>query len=98
MQGFVSNGMVLCAKNAEGLVEFISPPPDAKVGDRLVPEQFEGGLMPHSSAQIKKKKVWEEVAKDLATDSSCVATWNGIKLVVGGVECRSATLAAAPIS
>ena len=50
MQGFVSNGMVLCAKSEDGSVEFISPPADAKVGDRLVPQQFEGGSAPHSPA------------------------------------------------
>ena len=98
MQGFVSNGMVLCAKSEDGSVEFISPPADAKVGDRLVPQQFEGGSAPHSPAQIKKKKVWEEVASALRTDGDCVATWNGIKLVVGGAECRSTSIANAPIS
>ena len=41
--GFPSHGMVMCAANADGSkVEFIVPPENAKVGERVMVEGFDG--------------------------------------------------------
>lgn len=69
MVGFVSNGMVLCAKK-DGKVEFIEPPAGAKIGERVAVEAFAGGSAPITSTQVKKKKVWEAVAEVLRTDGA----------------------------
>lgn len=45
LMGFPSHGMVLCAAQEEedgGKVEFIEPPVDAKVGERILVEGFDG--------------------------------------------------------
>jgi methionine--tRNA ligase beta chain len=41
--GFPSHGMVMCASNADGSkVEFVMPPADAAIGERIMVEGFEG--------------------------------------------------------
>ena len=54
--GFKSFGMVLCAGGADGKVEFVNQPPDAKVGDRISGEGIEG--MPLSASQCDKQKAF----------------------------------------
>jgi len=82
--GFKSNGMVLCAAKSDGeggeKVEFIDPPADAAVGERIVGE----GLKLHdplSAKQCDKKKAFEAVAADLCVDANGIAVWKDIKLV-----------------
>merc|ERR1719193_575044 len=41
MQGFESQGMVLCATSNDGKVELLKPPADAKVGERVMVEGVE---------------------------------------------------------
>jgi methionine--tRNA ligase beta chain len=93
--GFVSNGMVLAAK-ADGKVELVTPPEDAKIGERV----FIAGLTgdPASSAQVKKKKIWDNVAKELKTTEGGVATWDGKVIETSAGKCVAATLVGAPIS
>ena len=81
-------------------VEFVDPPPEAEVGERILPETFEGGSAPLGANQVKKKKVWEEVAPVLATDGDRVATFGGVALVGErcGKACRAPSLPNAPIS
>lgn len=95
--GFNSNGMVLAAKAEDGSkVEMVHPPDGSKVGERVFIEGLDGE--PVSSAQVKKRKVWPEVAKDLKSGENGVATWQGkiIKSSVG--PCKAASLVGAPIS
>lgn len=41
--GFPSHGMVMCASNEDGSkVEFVEPPADAKIGERVMVEGFDG--------------------------------------------------------
>lgn len=83
--GFKSNGMVLCAAkpnaNGEGeKVEFIDPPADAAIGERIVGE----GLKLHdplSAKQCDKKKAFETVANDLKVDADGIAVWGDVKLI-----------------
>ena len=74
----------------------VHPPDGSKVGERVFIEGLDGE--PVSSAQVKKRKVWPEVAKDLKSGENGVATWQGkiIKSSVG--PCKAASLVGAPIS
>ena len=100
--GFTSNGMVLAAKSDDGSkVELIEAPADAIVGERVTVDDgltSSSGGDPLSSTQVKKKKIWENVSKDLRTREDGVATWNlkEIKTLAG--VCKAATLGGAPIS
>lgn len=64
--------MVLCAK-ADGKVEFVIPPEGSKNGERIFIEGATGE--PVTSAQVKKRKVWEEVSKDLITNDKLEGTY-----------------------
>ena len=46
-----------------GQVEFITPPADAPVGERVACEGLEGAAM--TPNQVKKKKAWEKIQPDL---------------------------------
>ena len=83
--GFPSHGMVLCASDEEGGVVFVDPPADAKVGDRVTCEGFEGE--PATENQVQKKKIFEKVYPDLRTDANGVACYKGKPLAVGGGTC-----------
>ena len=94
---FVSNGMVLAAKSEDGSkVELIEPPADAVIGERVFIEGLTGE--PISAAQVKKRKTWDAVAKELRTNDGGVATWNGKVVQTGAGPCRAASLAGALIS
>lgn len=96
--GFVSNGMVLAAKAEDGSkVELVEPPADAEVGEQVFIEGLTG-FDPLSSAQVKKKKVWETVAKNLRTGENGVATWDGKEIKTSKGVCAAASLVGAPIS
>lgn len=93
---FVSEGMVLAAKGDDGKVELISPPDDAVVGERVFIEGLVGE--PVSSTQVKKKKIWEDVATGLKTAEGGVAQWNGKNIMTSAGVCVAASLVGAPIS
>jgi methionine--tRNA ligase beta chain len=95
--GFASNGMVLAAKAADGTkVELVDPPEDAVIGERVFVEGLSGE--PVSSTQVKKKKIWEAVAKDLLSGEGGVATWGGKMIQTTAGPCKVASLVGAPIS
>jgi methionyl-tRNA synthetase len=97
MVGFESQGMVLAAKNEDGSkVELVAPPAGSVVGERVVVQGLAGE--PYSSTQVKKKKVWEAVAKDLVTADGGIATWQGASLETSAGPCYVPTLIGAPIS
>ena len=93
--GFTSNGMVLAAKG-NGKVELVTPHDDTPVGERVFIEGLAGE--PETSAQVKKKKIWENVAKDLKTAEGAVATWAGKALLTSAGKCTAASLEGARIS
>jgi methionyl-tRNA synthetase len=93
--GFTSNGMVLAAKG-DGKVELVAPHEDAPIGERVFLEGLTGE--PATSAQVKKKKIWESVAKNLKTAEGGVATWAGKALFTSAGKCAAASLEGAPIS
>ena len=97
MRGVKSDGMLLCASNADHTaVEPLDPPTGSSPGDRLGFD-VEGGRpgeapAPVSPNQVAKKKVWEGVQPDLATSAGRVAQWKGAALVGPGggvVTCAS---------
>ncbi|CAB9512786.1 Methionine--tRNA ligase [Seminavis robusta] len=97
--GFSSNGMVLAAKGEDGAkVELVCPPEDAPVGERVTLEGLEGTFEPLSSAQTKKKKTMDAVAKELKTADGGLATWQGKTIITTKGPCKAATLVGAPIS
>lgn len=95
--GFSSNGMVLAAKGSDGKgVELITPPDDTPIGERVYIEGLSGE--PVSSAQVKKRKVWDTVAKGLKTNDEGLATWDNKVIITSKGSCKAATLKGAPIS
>jgi len=97
--GFSSNGMVLAAKSSDGkTVKLVSPPAGAAVGERVVLEG-QTDFPPLSSAQVKKKKVWETVRTQLVTADGGIATHAGVAMVTGAGPCTvEGVEAGAPIS
>jgi len=93
--GFKSNGMVLAAKG-DGVVELVSPPEDAVVGERIFVDGLSGEAA--SAAQVKKKKIWDNVVPDLKSNEKCLASWNGKALMTSTGECSVKSLTEAPIS
>jgi methionine--tRNA ligase beta chain len=95
--GFSSNGMVLAAKATDGSkVELVEAPTGSTIGESV----FIPGLTgePLSSAQIKKKKMWETVAAGLRTGAEGVATWEGQEIRTSAGVCKAASLEEAPIA
>lgn len=98
LMGFSSSGMVLCAKSADGKVEFVTPPENAAVGERIVLEGVPS-CEPYTASQVKKYKVWEKlIAPHLATDANGVATWQGIPLIASGEKLTVKSAVNSPIS
>lgn len=82
-------GMVLCATSAAGKVEFVEPPPEAKVGERI---QFAGHAgAPADPNRVAKKKLFEAVAPGLRVDASRVATWEGVPFMTSAGPCTVAS-------
>lgn len=77
-------------------VELIAPPEGAAVGERVFIEGLTGD--PISPAQVKKRKVWEAVAKGLKTIDGGIATWDGKEIKTSAGVCAATSLVDAPIS
>jgi len=93
MAGFVSNGMVLCAKSEdESRVEFMEPPEGVPVGTRVLPEIMDGGIEPLGPNQVKKKKVWEGISPDLTNNEASEAMWAGRRLMADGQPCKAKSI------
>jgi methionine--tRNA ligase beta chain len=87
--GFPSHGMVLCASNADHSdVRFISPPMDAKVGERVT---FPGWDMeePMAENKLAKKKVFEQLAPFLRTSQHGVPEFLGAPFMTSAGVCTS---------
>lgn len=103
-QGFMSHGMVLAAKSADGeTVELLAPPENSQVGERVFLPGFEEFAstkegMSLAPAQVKKLKVWEAVAPLLATNEQGSPCWNGMVFQTSAGPCLPASLANSVIS
>lgn len=90
--GFVSQGMVLCAGNAEHTaVEFVDVPEGAIIGERVFVEGESGE--PMGPGSMKKKKIFESVAKELKTNAEKIATWQGKPVMTSAGPCTVPSLA-----
>merc|ERR1719382_1908810 len=81
MRGVESCGMVLCSKEPKE-VEPLGVPEGAAVGDRVTVEGHDSGEP--DEVLNPKKKVWEKLAVDLATDGNGLAQWQGNTLEIKG--------------
>jgi glutamyl-tRNA synthetase len=91
--GFPSHGMVLCASNPDhSVVRLVSPPIDAKVGERVtVPDfdfQSEDG-QPYAENKIGKKKVFESIAPFLVTNKYGIPEFLGRPFMTSAGACTS---------
>lgn len=60
----------------EEVVEFVEPPADAPIGERI---SFEGLPTPQpvSAQQVEKKKVFQACMPNMKTTDDCLAVWKG---------------------
>ena len=93
--GFNSTGLVLCAKNGD-TVELVEPPAGSVVGERVCIEGFSGE--PQSATQVKKKKCWDILAKELKTNDNGEASWKGGVMKTSAGACAAKCLKDSPIS
>jgi len=83
MRGVESCGMVLCSSREDPReVEPLSVPEGCQPGDRVSVEGQEDGAP--DEVLNPKKKVWEKLSVDLATNSEGIAQWQGNDLIVEG--------------
>lgn len=100
MRGIKSNGMLLCASNAEHTsVEPLIPAEGSAPGERVFfgadgAEQGDAAL----PNQLQKKKYWEACQPLLKTDGACVAQFEGKVMMTSAGPVKAATLANASIS
>ena len=96
--GFKSHGMVLCAAEPDAShpsgerVEFVEPPAGAPLGERVTYGGVAAAGEPATPAQVEKRKVWQEVQPDLATDAECVAVWKGHPLLTSAGPCKAKSI------
>eukprot|EP00559_Dactyliosolen_fragilissimus_P005151 CAMPEP_0184858030 /NCGR_PEP_ID=MMETSP0580-20130426/3152_1 /TAXON_ID=1118495 /ORGANISM="Dactyliosolen fragilissimus" /LENGTH=822 /DNA_ID=CAMNT_0027353947 /DNA_START=198 /DNA_END=2666 /DNA_ORIENTATION=+ len=93
MVGFPSHGMVMCASNADHTeVKFVSPPVDAKVGERIKFSGFdfegENGT-PVAENKMGKKKIFEKLAPYLVTSEHGVPEFFGRPFMTSAGVCTS---------
>ncbi|KAK9825825.1 hypothetical protein WJX81_000084 [Elliptochloris bilobata] len=95
MRGVRSQAMVLCASSPDGAqVEFVEPPAGAAPGERVSVEGFPG----EPDAQLApKKRVFEGVQPDLASNAARVACYRGIPLATAQGPCTVASIAGGSI-
>ena len=83
--------MVLCAGNADHTkVEFVDVPAGAAIGERVFVEGESGD--PVGAGNMKKKKVFAALAKDLKTSDACVAQWKGKAIMTSAGPCTVPSL------
>eukprot|EP00735_Rhodelphis_limneticus_P002512 TRINITY_DN1340_c0_g1::TRINITY_DN1340_c0_g1_i1::g.20027::m.20027 TRINITY_DN1340_c0_g1::TRINITY_DN1340_c0_g1_i1::g.20027 ORF type:complete len:252 (+),score=78.05,sp/Q9ZTS1/SYM_ORYSJ/56.71/3e-54,tRNA_bind/PF01588.15/5.5e-32,DUF2360/PF10152.4/0.063 TRINITY_DN1340_c0_g1_i1:36-758(+) len=96
MRGILSQGMVLCASDAEKTkVEFVVPPADAKIGERL---QLKGYEIKPDAELNPKKKIWETVQPLLKTDGERQAMYKDIPFHTSAGTLKAETISGGNLS
>lgn len=88
MRGIESKGMVLCSSREEPKeVEPLAVPVGSQPGEKVFVEGYEDGVS--DEVLNPKKKVWEKLSVDLATDGEGFAKWQGNSLLtnIGLITC-----------
>jgi len=84
-----SEGMVLCASNADHTqVEFVEPPAGAVIGERVMFDQFPGEF-----DKVLKSDIVGPILADLSTNADKIATYKGNVFQTTAGPCTSKTLA-----
>mmetsp|Transcript_35871 Transcript_35871/g.57192 ORF Transcript_35871/g.57192 Transcript_35871/m.57192 type:complete len:861 (+) Transcript_35871:164-2746(+) len=97
LAGFASHGMVLCATGTDK-VEFVDPPAGSKIGERVGLEGCDPNeYTPEEPNKIAKKKIFDSVAKKLATNGESIACWDGKAICSSVGNCKAASLTNVPI-
>merc|ERR1712127_847913 len=68
-------------------VEFIEPPADAEIGERVMVDGFDGE--PATENQIIKKKMMNVIFPDLSTNDEGVACYKGVALSTSAGPCTA---------
>eukprot|EP00937_MAST-01D_sp_MAST-1D-sp2_P003215 g3215.t1 len=102
LQGFASNGMVLCAAAADGSkMEFVEPPAGAAPGERVYCEGLSGEPLEPNKVVKRDRKTkltpLDRVLAKLATGTGGQAQWDGKPLLTSAGPCAAATLAGVPV-
>lgn len=80
MRGVLSEGMIMCASSPEK-VEILQVPAGSVIGERVICEGFPG----EPDTQLNpKKKVWEQIQKDLFVTKDGTASYKGGAFTVSG--------------
>lgn len=83
----LSAGLVLCASNSDHTqCEPVVPPSDAKIGEKVMVEGCDGA--PEETLNPKKKQ-FEKIQPDLATNASGIACYQGSPFLLSGKPCTS---------
>lgn len=90
MRGIKSQAMVLAASNEDHtIVELVSPPEDAPIGERVTFPGFDGAP---DEVLNPKKKVWETVQPDLYTTTDLVACYKGVPFTTSAGVCKVSSI------
>ncbi|KAH9316289.1 hypothetical protein KI387_024916, partial [Taxus chinensis] len=90
MRGIKSHAMVLAASNEDHtIVELVSPPEDAPIGERVKFQGFDGTP---DELLNPKKKVWETVQPDLHTTTDLVACYKGVPFTTSAGVCKVSSI------
>ena len=95
LAGFPSNGMVMAAKGGENdsIVELITPPANAKPGDRVKVASLETyAPVPKIKIKSNGNDQWSQVVPQLKTNDDCVCMFGDEPLLVNGEQLTVATL------
>ena len=77
---------MLCASSSDGeTVEFVVPPEDAGVGERVSVEGYGGE--PATENQVGKKKMLDVIFPDLKTNEDGIASYKGVPLMTTAGNC-----------
>ncbi|XP_055316921.1 aminoacyl tRNA synthase complex-interacting multifunctional protein 1-like [Sitodiplosis mosellana] len=78
LRGHLSEGMIMCAKSGDKM-EVLEPPANAKPGDLVYCESYERTI---PDGGRDKKKLYDPLAPDMATNDQLVACYKGSYLYV----------------
>jgi len=96
MRGIESKGMVLCSSREEPKeVEPLAVPVGSQPGEKVFVEGYEDGVS--DEVLNPKKKVWEKLSVDLATDGEGFAKWQGNSLLTNNGQITCSVVKGAPI-
>ncbi|KAN0016050.1 hypothetical protein ACTFIU_006002 [Dictyostelium citrinum] len=88
LKSIKSFGMVLCASNADHThVEFVEPPADAAIGERVVFDKYPGEF-----DKVLKPATFDAVSADFKTDDNKIASYKGDLSKTSAGPCVAKTL------